>query len=77
MTRLWREGEKIAVDADSEGVPLSFIWNKRMHRVNRIAKCWQVDMFWWERRVWRDYFKFDTDTGLRVIIFHDRVDGAW
>ncbi len=77
MTRLWREGEKIIVDADSEGVPLSLSWNGRMHPVNRIAKRWQVDMFWWEQRVCRTYFKLASETGLLVIIFYDRVGGAW
>ena len=77
MTRLWREGTPVAVDVDTDGTPLRFVWDGRTHPVNRIAKRWQVDMFWWEQRVCRSYFKLASETDLLVIIFYDRVGGAW
>lgn len=75
MTRLWPEGERIEVSGES--LPVAFTWQGRSHHVQGIAKCWRVDEGWWRQRVWREYFKLHTDSGLLVIVYHDLLTGQW
>lgn len=77
MTRLWPRGEPIAVRSDAAASPQTFTWDGRTHRVQRIAKRWRVDQSWWRRRVWREYFKLTTQTGLLVVIYRDLLTGQW
>ena len=42
-----------------------------------IAKRWRVDVDWWRVRVWREYFKLATGTGLLVVIYRDLLSGGW
>jgi hypothetical protein len=32
---------------------------------------------WWRLRLWRDYYKLVTDTGLLVIVYYDLLEGKW
>ncbi len=34
-------------------------------------------MDWWRVRIWREYFKLTTGTGLLVVIYRDLLSGAW
>jgi hypothetical protein len=83
MTRLWPAGCPISVtnagDNSNAGHarPVNFAWQNQTHRVDEITREWRVDIDWWRGRVWRDYFKVSTDTGLLVIIFQDLVSGEW
>lgn len=77
MTRLWPLGRPISVQADPLAVPLTFIWQGRIHRVCSVAKRWRVDQAWWQQRIWREYFKLSTDSGLLVIIYRDLLTGDW
>jgi len=77
MTYLWRKGQPITVTGGEGGAPLRFTWRGRSHRVDWIAKRWRVDLGWWQRRVWREYFKLRTADGLLVVVFHDFVAGEW
>jgi hypothetical protein len=36
-----------------------------------------VDTGWWRLRVWREYFKLETDTGLLVIIYRNLLTDDW
>jgi hypothetical protein len=38
---------------------------------------WRIDVDWWRGRVWREYFKLVTRTGLLVEVYHDLVGGQW
>lgn len=76
MTYLWIPALPIAMQTD-EARLVSFMWEGRRHRVRRVARRWRVDVEWWRGRVWRDYYKLLTDTGLLVIVFHDLLDGRW
>ncbi|MCB0209356.1 MAG: hypothetical protein KDJ52_08505 [Anaerolineae bacterium] len=42
-----------------------------------VAKRWRVDQDWWRGRIWREYFKLTTKTGLLVIIYRDLLTGEW
>lgn len=77
MTYLWPKGEVIAVQCDALATPLVFNWQGRNHPVEGIAKRWRVDQGWWRKRIWREYFKLTTQTGLLVIIFREVQTGAW
>lgn len=77
MTRVWLEGDPISVEVDGAGNPIYFIWGDKAHTAQSIANRWRVDVNWWRLRLWRDYFKLTTDTGLLVIVYRDLVDGTW
>jgi hypothetical protein len=77
LTRLWPDGESISVVSDTLKTPLSFTWRRRIHKVQYVAKRWRVDVDWWEDRVWREYFKLSTNTGLLVVVYRDLLTGDW
>lgn len=77
MTLLWPEGELINVTSDALALPQTFLWQGQLHPVQQIAKQWREDQGWWKRRVWREYFKVATATGLLVIIYHDLLTESW
>lgn len=77
MTHLWPEGEPIQVASDASQAPQTFAWRGQAHRVERVAKRWRVDVDWWRGRVWREYFKLTTHTGLLVVIYRDVLTNRW
>lgn len=78
MTYLWGAGQPIHVEADRLGTPQYLTWRRRTHPVDMVAKRWRVDEEWWlGERVWREYFKLTTKTGLLVIVYHNLVNGEW
>ena len=77
MTRFWPEGEPIAVTSDDTEIPRAFIWRGQTHQVQDIAKRWRVDVDWWRGRVWREYFKLTTRTGLLVVLYQNLLTGRW
>jgi hypothetical protein len=77
MTRLWLESVPVTVEVNGQGLPVILIWNGRRHQVALIANHWRVDMEWWQRRVWRHYYKLATESGLLVLVYQDLVDEAW
>ncbi|MCB0163880.1 MAG: hypothetical protein KDI79_06635 [Anaerolineae bacterium] len=77
MTRLWSAGEPIDVQSDNLLTPQTFTWQRHHHQVQHVAKRWRVDQDWWRGRIWREYFKLTTQTGLLVIIYRDLLTGEW
>lgn len=77
MTHLWPDGQPITVETDGLGAPRRFIWLGQTHTVEILANRWRVDEDWWRGRIWREYFKLATDTGLLVVVFRDLVGGGW
>lgn len=77
MTHLWPQGEPIAVQSDELLTPQAFTWHGQNHPVRQVAKRWRVDLDWWQTRIWREYFKLTTQTGLLVVIYLDIVSGKW
>lgn len=77
MTYLWPDGDPIEVQADVLGTPLQLVWKGQSHIVERVARRWRVDVDWWRGRVWREYFKLTTQTGLLVVIYRDFIGDGW
>lgn len=88
MTYLWEPGQPVDVDSNAAGVPRSFYWHRHRHVVVLIANRWRVDEDWWQEntsggntgtggRIWREYFKVITQTGLLVVLFRDLVTNTW
>lgn len=77
MTHLWPDGLPIEVNYDQTMTPQSFNWQAKTHLVQDIAKRWRLDEDWWRGRVWREYFKLSTQTGLLVVIYRDWISGDW
>jgi hypothetical protein len=59
------------------GVPRRFGWAGRLHRVCKVLGRWRVDEEWWAARIWREYFRLYTDTGMLVEVYHDFLAGDW
>lgn len=77
MSRFWPEGQSLDLVADAAGDPQRFRWRQTTHRVAGIAKRWRVDQGWWRWRIWRDYYKLYTDSGLLVIVYRDLDGDGW
>lgn len=73
----WRLGEPVKTVNSEDGVPQRFTWQGQVHPVKTIANVWRIDDGWWQQRIWRDYFKLVTATGLLVIICHDLLTDEW
>ena len=77
MTYTWPEGDPIEVEADALGTPLLLVWSDQTHTLERVVSRWRVDEEWWRARIWREYFKLYTTTGLLVVIYHDFLGQRW
>lgn len=77
MTYLWAEGNPVEVETNPRGLPLRLLWCGQLHTVHRIASRWRVDEGWWLGRIWREYFKLTTDTGLLLTLFQDIENNEW
>lgn len=77
MSRLWTPPLAIQVDVDEAGFPIRFTWNNRIHAVHRVTNRWRADTDWWCRRIWREYFKIVTESGMLVILYHSLLDDHW
>lgn len=77
MTYLWAGGDPIVVGADGMQTPLHIRWRGQVHPVQHVANRWRVDEGWWNRHVWREYFKVATQTGLLLVVYRDFVTGDW
>lgn len=77
MTRLWSSGIVVEVWLNGASAPARLRWEGRVHQVQVVANQWRVDLGWWRLRVWRDYYKLATTTGLLLVVYHDLVNDKW
>lgn len=77
MTRLLIPAEKIPVDCDRNGHPVSFVWRGRKYNVVEAVDRWRADTEWWRTRQWREHFKLLTRDGLLLVIYHDLSREGW
>ena len=76
-THIWRDGVSIQVECTAQGEPVLFTWNGQTHPVDMLIRQWRVDQEWWQKRLWRAYYRLSTQTGLLVILFQDLTTGEW
>jgi hypothetical protein len=76
MSFLWLPAQPITMHLQQKQ-PETFEWKGRRHRVVRIAKSWRTDWGWWRLRLWRDYYKLVTNTGLLVLVYYDLLEDCW
>lgn len=76
MTRLWEQGKPLQVLNENE-IPVSIQWSKTWHPIQHIALFWQIDVNWWQMRIYRDYYKVLTADGLLLVIYHNLLDDSW
>ncbi len=74
---IWRDGTPIQVECTAQGEPVTFRWHGQVHRVDMLIRQWRIDEGWWQKRLWRAYFRLSTHSGLLVILFQDLVTGEW
>jgi len=77
MTSLLEKPEKIRVNSNVKGTPLSLARNGRPEKVTRIYQHWRVTEEWWGKEIHRDYFRIKTSRGLAYDIYHDIAAGLW
>ena len=77
MTRLLVPAERVDLDADDDGIPLSFQWDGRKHTVVEVAERWRVDTEWWRVRQRREHFVIVTNTQLVLMIYCDLIRREW
>ena len=77
MTLLWSSGVIIRVWCHPDGTPARMRWQGQGHGVQIIANEWRIDLGWWRLRIWRDYYKLLTTTGLLMIVYHDLLTDLW
>jgi protein ImuB len=73
--------QPVAIDVTSlipDGPPIRFFWNGGNHRVER---CWgpeRIETGWWlGRHTRRDYYRVETNAGLRFWLVRQIEDGRW
>ncbi len=79
-TRLKRINEPVSADVwlGADGRPASVVWHQRRERVECVLDTWYVDDAWWsERPVQRLYHEVQLDSGTRLVLSWDMVDGRW
>lgn len=78
MTRLWPKGEPVEIWGP-EVSPSGFVWQGGAHPILDVCNRWRVDTRWWvpDERIWREYVKVTTDTGLLCLLYCDLLAGGW
>ena len=77
MTFHWPATTPLRVTTDKMGAPLRFWWQGYGYPVEEVLNRWRSDEDWWRKRVWREYFKVVTTTGLLVVLYRDLLTGKW
>ncbi|MGD8793571.1 MAG: hypothetical protein PVF47_13545 [Anaerolineae bacterium] len=82
MTRLWPEGELLAVWGEGPGgLPAGFAWRGVHHRIAGTHNRWRIHTCWWLTDgmgpIWREYVKVTTGSGLLCLLYHDLPGGGW
>ena len=81
MSRLWDRGdpsgEAVTLQVRTrEELPIAIRWKDTWRRIEHIALSWQLDVCWWQARIYRDYYKLLAG-GMALVIYHDLLTDAW
>ena len=75
--RLWPDGAPLNVRADPSGQPLTFIWDRELHKVTSIEDVREARLDWWAAtgEIHRVYYLVVTNQGLICEVYRDEVGG--
>ena len=69
--------EPLSVEA-TEGWPNAVEQGNAGHTIASIEDLWRVEEEWWrDSPIVRTYFEVILDSGRRMTLFHDQVNGGW
>lgn len=57
--------------------PAWVIFKKKKQKVREIINIWRVDDTWWLKPVARMYYSLEFESGSRMTIFQNLIDGTW
>jgi protein ImuB len=77
--RLFNPPQRIdAVSVIPDGPPIAFHWCRVRYVIARHWGPEQIETGWWRgRKVWRDYYRVETDKGRRFWLFRSLHTGDW
>jgi hypothetical protein len=69
--------ERVRVEEDVSGLPVAVRLPYRQ-RIMTIEDRWRIDDEWWRRElVSRIYYVAMLDSGQRLVLYKDLIDGCW
>ncbi|MHB8111431.1 MAG: hypothetical protein ACYDHW_15505, partial [Syntrophorhabdaceae bacterium] len=57
--------------------PARVIFKRKEQKVREIINIWRVDDTWWHKPVARMYYSLEFESGTRITVFQDLLDGSW
>ena len=69
---------RLQVQSDEKGEPQAVYSGRGWRAVEQVLDRWLIDDEWWrENPIHRAYYEVDLEGDVRLVLFHDLVDGAW
>ena len=69
--------QPIGVEANAVGDPDAVLVRGRLRPVVAIHDQWRIDDEWWRTEISRRYFALELESGIRVTVFCDAINGGW
>jgi hypothetical protein len=70
------EPERIEIAAHG-GQPFAVRLKTRNILVKNVENVWRIDEEWWRKQVSRLYFLLELESGARITVFQNVLDGRW
>jgi hypothetical protein len=77
MTKRAEKPEKVQIDIDTKGDPISLNHKGRRHKVVAVHERWRLEDGWWGDEERRCYYKIQTSHGSVYDIYHELVSDCW
>ena len=77
MTKRSGIPEKIEIETDAKGDPVSLNYNGRRHSVLAVHERWRLEDGWWGDEEKRCYYRVQTSCGSVYDIYHELVTDCW
>ena len=77
MTKRTDKPEKVQIETDTRGDPISFNRNGRRHKVVAVHERWRLEDGWWSDEEKRCYYRIQTNHGSVYDIYHELVADCW
>ena len=69
--------DPVSVEEDAAGLPVAFK-KKRRQKIAAIDDRWRIDDEWWRQEpVTRLYYAVRLNSGERLVLYRDMVNGSW